>query len=213
MRKLGKVLAIVFVALVCFQMNAQKYTVKAGYSLSGMFGGDEDETFSNDYTMISGYHAEFCYNKPINDYLTFTPGVLFTTKGMKKEHEGSDFSKRANLYCIEIPVTLKASLDLGNVFTLYCAAGPYIGVGIAGYYKKEDEGNTNYIDVDWGNSKSDDFRRLDYGLTGAFGVEIYSFLVEGSYDFGLSNIAANHDNGSYQRNEVIKISIGYSFGK
>lgn len=212
MKNLSKVIAIVFVSFVCLQMNAQTYTVKAGYTLSGIFAKNNDETFSSDYEMISGYHVGFSLEKPINDYLSFEPGAVLTTKGMKKE-QGSNYLKRMNLYYLDIPITLKASLDLGDVFTLYCAAGPYVGVGFVGYYKEDNDDNIDYHSVDWGSDDSNDFRRLDCGFTFRTGVEMYSFLLEGAYDLGLANISSNHDNGRYQRNSVIKISIGYSFGK
>jgi len=210
---------IVFISLFCLQSNAQTFGLKAGLNLSNMLEKDDDDTYSNDYKMNPGFHIGATVDVPINAFLSFEPGLLFTTKGMKYEDKimGVDVKAKANLYYLDIPLTLKASHDLGGGLKMTGAVGPYVGFGLSGKLKAtaEYQGNeeTEEVDVKWGNDEDeDDLKRLDIGLTFGGGVEINSLTIGISYDLGLSNISAYQDYGTTNKNRVLKFSIGYRFG-
>ena len=108
---------------------------------------------------------------------------------------GVDITAKAILSYLDIPLTLKASHDLGEGLKMFGAVGPYIGVGLSGKIKvtAEYQGDTETEEevVKWGsNEDTDDFKRLDMGLTFGAGVEINSLMIGISYDLGLSNISA-----------------------
>ena len=218
MKNLTKVLMILFLALFCYQTNAQTFGIKGGLNLANMLEKDDDDTYSNDYSMNPGFHLGLTVDVPLNDFLSFEPGLLLTTKGMKYEDDimGFDVKAKANLYYLDVPLTLKASHDLGGGLKMFGAVGPYVGLGLSGKVKVtaeyQGEKETEEEDVEWGNDEDeDDFKRLDMGLTFGAGVEINSILVGISYDLGLSNISAYQDDGTTSKNRVLKFSVGYRF--
>lgn len=219
MKNLTKVLLIFFLSIFYYQINAQTFGIKGGLNLANMLDKDDDETYSNDYSMNPGFHLGLTVDIPFNDFLSFEPGLLFTTKGMKYEDEilGADVTAKANLYYLDIPLSLKASHDLGGGLKMFGAVGPYVGLGLSGKLKGtveyQGEKETEEEDIKWGSDEDeDDLKRLDMGLTFGGGVEINSIMIGISYDLGLSNIAAYQDYGSTSKNRVLKFSVGYRFG-
>ena len=218
MKNLTKISMIVFVSLFCLQSNAQTFGLKAGLNLSNMLEKDDDDTYSNDYKMNPGFHIGATVDVPFNDFLSFETGLLFTTKGMKYEDEilGADVTAKANLYYLDVPLTLKASHDLGGGLKMFGAVGPYVGFGMSGKVKStveyQGDEETEEEDINWGSDEDeDDLKRLDMGLTFGGGVEINSIMIGISYDLGLSNISAYQDYGTTSKNKVLKFSVGYRF--
>jgi opacity protein-like surface antigen len=123
---------------------------------------------------------------------------------------------KTNLFYLDIPLTAKASFDLGDakVFGLF---GPYIGMGLTGQSKTVTtiDGKTEKEkeDVEWGSEKGkSDLKRLDFGLTIGAGVEIDLFQIGLGYNLGLANISPYNDGGMKINNRVIGLSVGYKFG-
>jgi outer membrane protein W len=219
MKIFTKISMIVLISLFCLQANAQSYGLKAGLNLSNMLNKDDDDTYSNDYKMNPGFHIGAIVDVPFNDLLSFETGLLFTTKGMKYEDEylGTDLTTKVNLYYLDIPLTLKASYELGEGLKMFGAVGPYVGVGLSGKIKSTteylDNETTNDDDIEWGSDEDeDDLKRLDMGLTFGGGVEFNSITIGISYDLGLSNISTYQDYGTTSKNRVLRFSVGYNFG-
>ena len=203
---------IIFISLFCLQANAQTFGLKAGLNLSNMIFKDDDENY--DLTMNPGFHIGAIVDMPFNDFLSFESGLLFTNKGYKyyEESEGYNYNVKVKLYYLDIPLTIKASHDLGKGLKMFGTAGPYVGVGLSGNVKGNVEGNNNKENINWGSSDKDTFKRLEWGLTFGGGVEINSIIIGISYDLGLSNISSYQDNGVTAKNKVLKFSVGYMFG-
>jgi hypothetical protein len=219
MKNLSKVLMFFFITLFCYQTNAQTFGIKGGLNLANMILKDDDETYSNDYNMNPGFHLGLTVDVPLNDFLSFEPGLLLTTKGMKYEDEifEVDMKAKVNLYYLDIPLTLKASYALGEGLKMFGAIGPYVDFGMSGKAKitTEYQGDkeTEEVDIEWGSDEDDDdLKRLDMGLTFGGGVEINSIMIGISYDLGLSNISTFQDYGTTSKNRVLKFSLGYRFG-
>ena len=219
MKNFTKYSLIVFISLFCLQSNAQTFGLKGGLNLANMLEKDDDDTYSNDYKMNPGFHIGATVDLPFNDFLSFESGLLLTTKGMTYEDEimGVDVSAKANLYYLDIPLTLKASYDLSDGLKMFGAVGPSVGVGLSGKMKVtaeyQGETETEEEDIKWGNDEdNDDLKRLDLGLTFGGGVEINAIQIGISYDLGLSNISAYQDYGATSKNRVLKFSVGYRFG-
>jgi opacity protein-like surface antigen len=220
MKNLTKISIILLISMLGLKANAQTFGLKAGLNLSNMLDKDDDDTYSNDYKMNPGFHLGATVDVPLSNFLSFESGLLFTTKGTKSETEimGADFKARVILSYLEIPLTIKATHDLGGGLKMYGAVGPYVGVGIGGKVKGtieyQGETETNEEEIKWGGDEDeDDLKRLDVGLTFGGGVEINSIMVGISYDLGLSNISAYQDEGTTGKNRVLKFSVGYRFGK
>ena len=212
MKIFTKISMIALISLFCLQSNAQTFGLKAGLNLSNMLIKDNDE--NSDLNNIPGFHIGAIVDMPFNEFLSFESGLLFTTKGYKfEEEELFKLKAETKLYYLDIPLTLKASHDLGNGLKMFGTAGPYVGIGLSGKTKATFEGVIMDDDnINWGSSDDDDLKKLDWGLTFGGGVEINSIIIGISYDLGLSNISAYQDYGSTIKNKVLKFSVGYMFG-
>ena len=149
---------------------------------------------------------------------SFETGLLLSTKGFKlnEKENNSEYKMKMNLFYIDIPLTAKASFDVGGA-KVYGVLGPYLGIGLSGKgkteYSYDGETETDEEEIKWGsNEDEDDLKRLDFGLTMGAGVEINSIIFELSYDLGLANIATITDDSFTINNRVLKISAGYKFG-
>lgn len=210
-----RVALLILLSSISCQLFAQDIIVKGGLNLSNLSvkddAGDQDE----DFTMNPGFHLGVSVNYPITEVISFEPGLLYTTKGCQMEYDypGEDISSSINFNYLEVPLTFKATKEF-NDFNLYAAAGPYVAIGLNGKLKVKYDGETESEDIDWGNDEEeDDFKRLDLGLSLGAGIEVASFLLGVSYDLGLSNISTYQEEGASIKNKVLKISVGYNFGK
>ena len=223
MKNLLKLFVVVLVCTMTTESFAQRIGVKAGLNLSNMLMKDDDDTYSDDYKMLPGFHVGVIAEIPFNDMISFEPGLLLSTKGFKYEYNetlfGFDVKEKAkmNLYYIDIPLNFKASFEVGDA-NIYGAIGPYIGYGISGKIKAEatvmGETETETEDINWGSDEEkDDLKPLDLGLTVGAGLEYNSFLFGISYGYGLANISPYTDDGSKISNRVLGISVGYMIGE
>ncbi|MCK5368781.1 MAG: PorT family protein [Cyclobacteriaceae bacterium] len=220
MKNLTKYSLIVFISLFCLQSSAQTFGIKGGFNLANFLEKDDDETYSNDFKMNPGFHIGATVDIPFGDIFSLESGLLLTTKGTKLEEEsvGYEVKTKVNLYYLDVPITLKASHELGDGIKVFGEVGPYIGFGLSGKVKittkyQGDEG-TEEKDLTWGSDEeNDDLKRLDAGLTFGGGVEINAIQIGISYDLGLANIDTYTDNGFTTKNRVLKFSVGYRFMK
>lgn len=220
MKHLNKVLTIALLALFCQQVNAQSIGIKGGLNLVNVLEEDDDDTYSNDYSMNAGFHLGATVDVPINDFLTFEPGLLLTTKGYRVEEKGSggSLTGKLKLYYFDIPLMFKASHDLGGGLKMFGALGPYFGLGLSGKFEinaeSQDDKSTLETDIKFGdNEDNDDLRRFDSGLAFGAGVEYNSILFGITYDLGLANMSAYQNDGYTIKNRSLKFSVGYRFSK
>ena len=213
MKNLSRVLVISFMTLFLYQANAQTFEIKGGLNLANVLDKENEVNYSADYSLNPGFHFGLTVDLPLNDYLSFEPGLLFTTKGFK--FEGDDQTSKINLNYLDMPLTIKASRDFGGL-KLFGVLGPYVGFGLRGKAKTTSEYQgrelTEEEDLSFGRDIDEDaLKRLDMGLTFGSGVEVKSISVRISYDLGLSNNALNTDNGATIKNRVLRSSLGYIF--
>ena len=222
MKNLIKIFVLVFVLTMTAESFAQSFGVKAGLNLSNMLMKDDDNTYSDDYKMNPGFHFGPTIQFPITEMFSFETGLLLSTKGYKhSEKDGFAGEKqkqegKLNLYYLDIPLTAKASFDMGGV-KIYGVFGPYLGMGISGKSKIEitenGETETEEHDVNFGSDEAeDDLKGLDYGLTTGAGIELKSIAIGITYNLGLANISINTGGGFKINNRVLGISVGYKFG-
>ncbi len=220
MKNLLKLLIVVIGFTMTTESYAQIFGVKAGGNLSNLL--INDDTYSDDLKMNTGFHVGATAEFPITELFSFESGLLLSTKGliMREEEtivgESIKMEGRINLFYLDIPLTAKASVDLGGA-KIYGTFGPYIGMGLSGKTIAElttmGATVTNEEDIKWGsNENEDDFKRLDFGLTMEAGVEISSIQIGLSYGLGLANISPITDYGTKIKNRVLGISVGYKFG-
>lgn len=222
MKNLIKLLAVIVAFTFATETFAQNIGVKAGLNMSNMLYKDDDGTYSDDFKMLMGFHVGAVAEFPINELLSFEPGLMLSTKGFKISETESFFGQSVeidgsmNLYYVDIPLNLRANIDAGGI-GVYGLLGPYIGMGLSGKYKYEmsaaGQTETEEEDVNFGSGDDDDFKPLDFGLTIGAGVAINALEIGVQYAYGLANISVHTDGGAYIGNRVISLSVAYKIGK
>lgn len=207
MKKFMKLLVVILLLTITASSYAQKFGIKAGLNLSNMLIKDDQDTYSTDFKMSPGFHVGPTAEIPINKMFSFETALLLSTKGYKYSESG--YTESANLLYLDLPLTAKASFDIGSI-KIYGAFGPYIGMGLSGKFKSTDSPDET---LNWGSGSEDDLKRIDLGLTFGAGVEINAIQIGLSYGLGLANISSFTDGGSKINNRVVGISVGYRFGK
>lgn len=221
MKNLLKLLIVVIGFTVATESFAQSVVVKGGLNLSKLLIKDDEGTYSDDFKMNPGFHFGATAEFPITELFSFETGLLLSNKGAKISEEEIIFEEtvkfdfKTNLLYLDIPLTAKATFDLGGA-KIFGAFGPYIGVGLSGKTKSEitslGETEKTEEDINWGSNEEDDFKRLDYGLTIGGGVEINAIQIGLSYGLGLANISPTTEGGTKVNNRVLSISLGYRLG-
>ncbi|MDD2412017.1 MAG: porin family protein [Bacteroidales bacterium] len=229
MKNLIKLSIVAFGLTIGAIVHAQSFGIKAGLNIANQLMIDDDRVISNNFKMNPGFNVGATVEFPLSSIFSLETGLLLSTKGYKTYKEtvvlGQTFTydSKINLLYLDIPLTAKASADVGSV-KIFGIFGPYIGVGLNGKTKTKVTGLGNVNEeekiIRWGSDDDrHDYRSLDFGLTMTAGVEIKSVQIMLSYGHGLANIAPkDYDDDDLDdfddiiRNRVIGISIGYKFG-
>ena len=216
-------------------LNAQTFSVVGGFNMSDLrVSSSEGDIDNNQYSLKPGFHFGFRTDIRINEFLSFAPAVLFSTKGTSMSYEyerpGFEFNgvileeavlvkvdSDITLQYLDIPLALQATHQLNDRLRVYGALGPYLGIGLYGKQKGTTESNgekeSSELVLPWGNDPEEDFlQRLDMGITIGAGIEIEKVLVGLSFDTGLSNISTYQEEGARIENKVLRFTVGYQIG-
>lgn len=220
MKNLVKFLVLVGVFSMTTELFAQNFGVRAGLNVSKINGNNLVQAFNDEFNWKNGFHVGATAEFPMTDVFSFETGLYFSTKGYDFSEVDNffgitnSFIGSLDFYYLDVPLTAKASFDLGGV-RVYGLLGPYIGLGLSGKLDYDSVigmfENSHEIAVRWGADK--DYKRLDYGLTVGAGVEIQSILIGLTYNLGLANITAETANDASANHRVIAVSVGYVFGR
>ncbi len=190
-----------------FSQNAS-LGVKGGLNLSNMIVKNDDETLSDDFKMLAGFHVYPFLEYSFSDIFAIDAGLNFQSRGYSIIED--NFKLRFTTLYLDIPINAKFNFDLGSV-KLFCNVGPYVAFGIGGtVYTKTTIGNyttTARRDIDWG----DDLKSTDYGLNIGVGLDINNFIVGLNYGWGIANLSTIDDDHNKANNYVLSISLGYKF--
>lgn len=175
--------------------------------------GSTTTQLEDTYGMLYGFNIgalyDYVFKKDRSKELSLESGLVFDSRGFTQNLEVGELQQdnKTTLYYIDIPLYLKYIFRLRSRDKIYFGAGPYMGVGLFGnYIRGENEPET----ISWGSDSSEnDYKRLDYGLTGKIGYLAYSgFNISVSYDYGLPNISAVETKG--YKNRLMRLSLGYT---
>lgn len=190
---------IILSALVVFSFistNAQdvKYGAKVGINIANQkFEGSGITLTANSIVGVQvGGFAEV----NLNEKFAIQPEVLFSTEGSELKAEGEEVT--FNLSYINVPVMLK--FYPAPKFNLQ--AGPQVGLLVAakGKYQGVKE------DI------KDGYKTANFGLNlGAAYEFTEKCFVDARYNFGLSNIMDNTEDGTKNKGVVLSLAVGYKF--
>lgn len=132
----------------------------------------------------------------VNDKFAIQPEVLFSTEGSELKSEGEEVT--FNLSYINVPVMVK--FYPAPKFNIQ--AGPQVGLLVAakGKYQGVKE------DI------KDGYKTANFGLNlGAAYEFTKKCFVDARYNFGLSNIMDNTEEGVKNKGAVLSFAVGYKF--
>ena len=135
--------------------------------------------------------------------------VNISMRGWKEQMDTTRFFNRyaRSLFYVELPLMTQIYAELGKNVRLNFNAGPQIGFNIG--EKEREREIVNYLD--YYDLKVQ--RKFDYGISGGMGLEMRmkpgSFVLEGRYYFGLSDVFNNRRGDIFQAssNQIISIKL------
>lgn len=199
------------------QENKLTFGVKAGMNVSSVNGKGTDDADAK-----IGFNVGVTADYAITENIYLLTGLEFTTKGakysdilMEELEEVVKGDLTFNPMYLQLPIHIGYKYALNDAVTLVAQAGPYFAVGVGGkatakatILGKEIKDKANIF----GSGDEDlDYKRFDFGLGLAFGVEYQKFNVKAGYDFGLVNYAPNTSGNFKTRNGNFYVTLGYHF--
>ncbi len=202
-------------------LSAQSFAVKGGLNLTKISYSDGGQIFEGsrmvtDPDIRTTFHLGATVDFPIGNVLSFQTGLIYQNRdfviGSSGENGGVDFEALFKVAYVDLPITLKADFELGELGA-YVYGGGYVGAGLSG----DGESTTTIAgitetdtgDIEFG--EDGDLNRLDYGALIGAGVEFNSIFVEVSYGLGLANIFPDPVNDESGKNRLLSLSLGYRF--
>jgi hypothetical protein len=192
-------LIVVFFMLPVMALTAQdsNFGFRAGPSFTTL-GGDDSDSFN--FTV--GYHFGVYLNFPIQDKLSFEPGLQWATKGAGSDFIGLSGDARLRNSYLDLPLLLK--FNAGETAYLFIGAQPSILVNATVIVRE----NGNKVTVD-GKDVRDLYEGFDFAGIIGFGFNLGQGMnLQVNYDHGFANISAA---GGSSYNRGIKFSLGKTF--
>lgn len=176
---------IIAIAIALLAGKAQGQTgVRAGWNYTDIKGISADGNV--------GFHAGLYHKVNFLGLLAIEPGIQYSQKG--GEINGVDGTVKDRLHYIDVPLIARLGiLPFINIF-----AGPQASVLLGRNYRGTAE-----------VSSLDELTVFDMGGVVGLGIKLpLGFNVQGSYDFGFSDLNYNEMD---TKNQVFKLSIGKNF--
>ncbi|AHM63601.1 hypothetical protein D770_26790 [Flammeovirgaceae bacterium 311] len=219
-----KIALTLFAALFIFTLQTEAQVrggIRAGAN-GATWGGDAVGSFTDMMNttgvmkteMNPGFHAGAYLQVPVSQTVSFEPGVYYSQKGMQVSQTfetNSFFKPQATVtntsHYIEMPVLMR--VHLGPGFQVY--AGPQLSYLVDNQVRAEAGVLGLSYEQNW--SVDPGLRKADFGVTGGIGYEFAQGLnLQAGYEWGLSSLDEGKSNfDAYNR--VIKLSVGYTFGR
>lgn len=206
MKKISSVLIVCFLFALSVQTFGQRIGFQAGVNIAKMSMKDDEDNYTDLVDPIMGFNAGVNFEIPFGDLLSVEAALIAETKGYNiKEFYFGEL--KANALFVDLPILVKVGPSFGPI-KVFGAAGPYIGMGIAGKYKAGGESE----DITWGSGDDADSKRMDFGAKFGAGAEFSGFNLGIYYSLGLANMAVDTEGGYKESTRTLSISLGYKFG-
>ena len=212
--------ALAAAALLCYQpIRAQiQLGVKAGINSATVHIPSIEPGVSTKSRI--DFQGGFIVDMPVTRSFSLQPAVLFSSKGSRVHallidgNTGSTISGIKNsikLNYAEIPVLALFKRRLGQTCQLYGGVGPYVGLGLGGTITSSLASIAEHnVVFGSGSPGSNTFRRWDYGVSAAAGVELGQFQIGVNYGYGLVDLGSAI-NRAYNR--VLGVTAGFWLSK
>lgn len=205
-----RILTILLTLAVAMPFAAGQKTsfgVLGGVNFQNLNGKDSDgDKLEN--KIKPGFHAGLNVQIPIVPDFYFQPGLLFTTKGCKTQ-EVTDL--KVNISYLELPLNLVYRPLVGKGHFML-GFGPYLGYGISGKVKSEDDSE----DIEFSNKVDSPqtaltLRPFDAGANIFAGYELpVGVFFQLNTQLGLLNIQPEYEGEGMEDNELTLKNTGFS---
>ena len=211
---------LIFSALIfagSYSCFAQEISIRGGFNLSQFIYSTDDLVVRKEGTTLKpGFNFGPIVNFPIDNNWSLETGILFISKGLKLSGNimgDKDYLRIKNLYYLELPVLIKATIPIKKAKIL-AIAGIYAGNALYGFSLAEGtENSVSYRlkdKIQFGNEPNE-YDRFDYGLKFGFGTKIKRYQIGALYSVGLKNFA--NDDIFLMRNRVLEFYLQYQLKK
>jgi hypothetical protein len=206
------IIKILFFSVILISTSAygqmSRFGVKGGLNLSNMTGDN-----TNDNTLKAGFHAGAFGKFEITEEFAIQPEFLYSAKGFTSTFDNilAEGDAQFNLNYLEIPINVVYNLSEDFAFHL----GPYLGY-LANANVSTNTEILNFFQIDSSDElDTNNFNRLDLGLTAGLNFNMNRLIFGFNYNLGLTKVAK--DNMPTQqmlgdaKNTVIQIYAGIIF--
>ena len=223
--RLSILLALAAFAVAQAQDKPFSFTIKAGASLSNTKFVNNGHRLTT--LWVPSIFAGVGGGYAISPLLAIEADVLLLTKGHALNNvsvfTGEQIgSNRFGALHLDMPINLKAGLDIGPKLRLYAQVGPYLSLALKGRMWISSEDNSGIVTamncypgnttegLDFGGAPHAALRRFDVGLDAGAGVVLASHYQLGLlYYHGLRNQAKPA--GDVLKHRMLCLELGYRF--
>jgi hypothetical protein len=149
----------------------------------------------------TGFAVGILVNMPVGSAVSIQPEVLYSQKGVKFAEAGGEATFEVDY--LDIPVLVRATA--GGRTGLVVFGGPSFGFKVRARAKGEFEGETEEQDL------SDQIEPFDWGLVAGAGIQTEQFMLDGRYQWGMSNVNRPEFDAVEAKNRVFSIVVGILF--
>lgn len=213
------ILAMLLCGGIFLNSNAQ---VTQPLSLGVKAGGALSTSSVDDYTMRGGLAVGIVVDYNFTKNLFLRSGFDFMMKGGKYDQhfdiltngvaENGRKTVSVHLNYIQLPVMIGYRSDIGNGVSIYGSGGLYGALAVYGKGRYNYYTNLNTKESQEYDSLEDlNFKKFDFGLVAAIGVEYQRYSVNIGYEYGLINLNSTKDSYNYLTNRAYPITNGASW--
>lgn len=177
-----------------------RFGVKGGVNFTNLYVDNVDDT-----NMLTSFNAGFFVELPITQGIAIVPELNYSRKGSEVQNTilTETYKSKFKLSYLEMPVLLK--LNLVPNFNLH--AGPYVAYLLNAKTDVVDENGDRVESFEY---DTDDFNKLDFGLSAGLGFDFNNFGIGARYNYGLSEINKdNNANGA--KNSAFNLYVALKF--
>lgn len=177
-----------------------RFGVKGGVNFTNLYVDNVDDT-----NMLTSFNAGFFVELPITQGIAIVPELNYSRKGSEVQNTilTETYKSKFKLSYLEMPVLLK--LNLVPNFNLH--AGPYVAYLLNAKTDVVDENGDRVESFEY---DTDNFNKLDFGLSAGLGFDFNNFGIGARYNYGLSEIDKdNNANGA--KNSAFNLYVALKF--
>jgi hypothetical protein len=179
------------------QEKTASYGFKGGLNFSNLYTDTVD-----DNNVLTGFNAGLYAKFPITNNIAIQPEISYTTKGAELVYDNiiATGTAKFNVNYIEVPVLLV--MNVTDNFNVH--VGPYAAYMVSGKTTNDSNFGSSQRELD-----TDDFNKVDAGVSGGLGIDLDVVNFGVRYNYGLTKIGKDNSFiSSDAKNSVLNVYVG-----